>query len=95
MAKRSLDHAIPTTADISDQAQQPLKRSLPIIEPISNHDVPTMLAAVRTAIENGADVNQLDTGSTRYLNEGQPLDACLAAHHMPGRKSIMENLLVI
>jgi hypothetical protein len=54
-----------------------------------------MLAAVRTAIENSADVNQLDTEPNRISNEGRPLDACLRAPHMPGRKSIIENLPVI
>lgn len=95
MAQKSLDQSIPTTANKSTQAKQPLQRSPLITEPISTHDVPTMLAAVRTAIENGADVNQLDTETTPHLFEGRPLDACLAFQRMPGRKSIIENLPVI
>lgn len=54
-----------------------------------------MVAAVRTALENGDDVNQLDTDPHLGLNAGRPLDACLRASLMPGRKSIIENLPVI
>ncbi|KAF2451129.1 hypothetical protein P171DRAFT_427346 [Karstenula rhodostoma CBS 690.94] len=85
----------PASANNEDHTQEPLPRSPLITEPISNHSVSTMLSAVRTAIENGADVNALDTEPNRAYNEGRPLDACLTAHHMPSGKSIIENLPVI
>ncbi|KAF9738643.1 hypothetical protein PMIN06_001946 [Paraphaeosphaeria minitans] len=74
---------------------QPLQRSPLITEPLSNHPVGTMLAACRAAIANGEDVNAPDTLPHVGHNAGRPLDACLRQTHMPGKKSIVENLPVI
>lgn len=71
------------------------QRSALITEPLSSHSVDTMLAACRAAIANGEDVNALDTVPQLVYNEGRPLDACLRQAHMPGKKSINENLPVI
>jgi hypothetical protein len=54
-----------------------------------------MLTACRAAIANGEDVNAPDTLPSLVYNEGRPLDACLRQTHMPGQKSIVENLPVI
>jgi hypothetical protein len=62
---------------------------------ITEHSVETMLAACRAAISNGEDVNALDTLPHVGHNEGRPLNACLRRTHMPGAKSIVENLPVI
>ncbi|KAF1969893.1 hypothetical protein BU23DRAFT_231795 [Bimuria novae-zelandiae CBS 107.79] len=82
-------------ANGSTQPDQPVQRSQLITEPISNHSVETMLAACRASIANGEDVNAPDTPPHVGHNEGRPLDACLRQTHMPGKKSIVENLPVI
>lgn len=51
---------------------QPLFR-----EPLSNHPIEEKLAAMRAAIEAGADVNQLDNDPIVGYNLGRPLDACV------------------
>lgn len=66
-----------------------------ITEPLPSHSTSVMLAAVRTAIENGADVNAPDTEPRLGWKEGRPLDACLRSTHMPGKKDIRDNLPVI
>jgi hypothetical protein len=71
------------------------QRSALITEPGTRHSAETMLAACRAAIANGEDVNALDTLPHVGHNEGRPLDACLRQTHMPGDKSINENLPVI
>jgi hypothetical protein len=71
------------------------QRSVLITEPLSSHSVETMLAVCRAAIANGEDVNAPDTLPHVGFNKGRPLDACLQQTHMPGRKSIIKNLLVI
>lgn len=82
-------------ANGSTQPDPPVQRSPLITEPISNHSVEIMLAACRAAIANGDDVNAPDTLPHVGYNEGRPLDACLRQTHMPGKKSIVENLPVI
>ena len=80
---------------LSQDSSRCLQRSPLITEPLSTHSVETMLAACRAAISNGEDVNALDTLPHVGHNEGRPLNACLRQTHMPGAKSIVENLPVI
>lgn len=79
----------------STQLYQPSQRSPLITEPLSTHSADTMLTVCRTAIAAGSDVNAPDTLPHVGHNEGRPLDACLRQTHMPGDKSIVENLPVI
>ena len=72
----------------------PLRMTPLFREPLSNHTVEVKLAAVRAAIEAGADVNQLDDDPTGH-NEGRPLDACLNLPHMAGSADVTTNLPVI
>jgi hypothetical protein len=82
-------------ASPADGSEHPVQRQPLITEPLSNHPVEVMLAACRAAIANGEDVNAPDTLPHVGHNEGRPLDACLRQTHMPGKKSIVENLPVI
>lgn len=81
--------------DGTAQPDQAVQRSALVTEPLSRHSVETMLAACRAAITNGEDVNALDTVAHVGYNEGRPLDACLRQAHMPGKRSIIENLPAI
>jgi hypothetical protein len=84
-----------SSASGATQADLHVQRSALIMEPLSLHSAEIMLAACRAAIANGEDVNAPDTLPHAGHNEGRPLDACLRQTHMPGKKSIMENLSVI
>lgn len=59
------------------------------IEPATSHSPEEKVAAMRAAIEAGADVNQLDLRPYGGHNEGRPLHACLL------RGSIADNLPAI
>lgn len=84
-----------SSATGSTQPDLHVQRSALIMEPLSLHSAEVMLAACRAAIANGEDVNAPDTLPLLGHNEGRPLNACLRQTHMPGDKSIMENLPVI
>lgn len=47
------------------------------VEPLSDHSTEEKVAAMRAAIEEGADVNELDHEPRQGYNEGRPLHACL------------------
>lgn len=82
-------------ANGSTRLDQCVERSPLITEHLSSHSVETLLAACRAAIANGEDVNAIETLLDVGHNEGCPLNACLRQTHMPGNKSVIENLPVI
>lgn len=70
----------------ADTMEEPKSsRHLPLFrEPLSSHSPEEKVAAMRAAIEAGADVHMLDQEPIVGYNEGRPLDACLNTSHMAG-----------
>lgn len=65
------------------------------VKPLSNHPAEEKVAAMRAAIEAGADVNQLDEEPIVGYNEGRPLDACIDGSHMPAGGRLADNIPAI
>lgn len=83
-----------TTADTKGERKS--SRHMPLFrEPLSNHPVEEKVAAMRAAIEAGADVNQLDQEPIVGYNEGRPLDACINGSHMPSGVRLEDNIPAI
>lgn len=78
----------------NDQDPPKSSRNLPLFrEPLSSqHSAEEKVAAMRAAIEAGADVNQLDQEPIVGYNEGRPLDVCVK-HNYTSNLGAIELLL--
>lgn len=76
--------------------QRKSSRYLPLFrEPLSNHPADERVAAMRAAIQAGADVHQLDQEPIVGYNEGRPLDACINTSHFAGGARLEDNIPAI
>lgn len=83
-----------TAADT--KVERKSSRYLPLFrEPLSNHPAEEKVAAMRAAIDAGADVNQMDQEPIVGYNEGRPLDACINGSHFPGGVRLEDNIPAI